>query len=179
MDEAVRLLKDGDREGCELITRMLLQDPQLGDLPKTSCHYLLAHSSQDCVYGPAHCLQTALTLHSWHAERAVDLYNHLYELRPGSSFSGRYVPGTKALSRQRVYVDHTEKLLKRLKENDAEIEANYKSQMDAYVAHYGHRPTDEQLVDADMASWPKLSTAWSSWMRSPVKTKMSSIRGSY
>jgi len=94
---------------------------------------------------------------SYHAEQAVDLYTNLFEVRPGSSFSGQYQPSGAALARQAQLVTQARNILQKNKTAERRIEEDFQRQMDRYRAQNNDQPpTDTELVDADFQ--PKRET---------------------
>lgn len=106
-----------------------------------------------CEFYTSSCLHHFTDFPSIHAEQALELYENLFVVRPGGSFTGKWPPTEYALRRQAEQIEAARKILNAARTQDREIDADFEKQMALWKEHHnGERPTDEQLAEADLNS---------------------------
>ncbi|THX04774.1 hypothetical protein D6D17_05466 [Aureobasidium pullulans] len=113
------------------IFSLLLDYADLSDYHRAGCHRILSLGEDNFL---------------WHAERAVDLYENLFVVRPGSSYTGEFPPTEKAIRAQNILLGLAKESLESARKDTAEIKADYEAQHRAFLTNHGRKPTDEELV---------------------------------
>ena len=85
----------------------------------------------------------------------MHLYESLYVIRPGGSYDGSWNPSAKDRASQAELLQQAKDLLERARNDEADIDADYNRQMKKYIDLNGSKPTNKQLVEADMAHLPQ------------------------
>ncbi|THW73641.1 hypothetical protein D6D19_05486 [Aureobasidium pullulans] len=117
-------------EESRRIFSLLLDYADLSDYHRAGCHRILSLGEDNFL---------------WHAERAVDLYENLFVVRPGSSYTGEFPPTDKAIRAQNILLGLAKESLESARKDTAEIKADYEAQHRAFLANHGRKPTDEEL----------------------------------
>ncbi|THV74363.1 hypothetical protein D6D28_02600 [Aureobasidium pullulans] len=112
------------------IFSLLLDYADLSDYHRAGCHRILSLGEDNFL---------------WHAERAVDLYENLFVVRPGSSYTGEFPPTEKAIRAQNILLGLAKESLESARKDTAEIKADYEAQHRAFLTNHGRKPTDEEL----------------------------------
>ncbi|THX36287.1 hypothetical protein D6D10_06807 [Aureobasidium pullulans] len=118
-------------EESRRIFSLLLDYADLSDYHRAGCHRILSLGEDNFL---------------WHAERAVDLYENLFVVRPGSSYTGEFPPTEKAIRAQNILLGLAKESLESARKDTAEIKADYEAQHRAFLTNHGRKPTDEELV---------------------------------
>ncbi|THZ96130.1 hypothetical protein D6C82_07253 [Aureobasidium pullulans] len=121
------------------IFSLLLDYADLSDYHRAGCHRILSLGEDNFL---------------WHAERAVDLYENLFVVRPGSSYTGEFPPTEKAIRAQNILLGLAKESLESARKDTAEIKADYEAQHRAFLTNHGRKPTDEEL-QSSAANSPK------------------------
>ncbi|THX13825.1 hypothetical protein D6D13_03419 [Aureobasidium pullulans] len=112
------------------IFSLLLDYADLSDYHRADCHRILSLGEDNFL---------------WHAERAVDLYENLFVVRPGSSYTGEFPPTEKAIRAQNILLGLAKESLESARKDTAEIKADYEAQHRAFLTNHGRKPTDEEI----------------------------------
>ncbi|THY58151.1 hypothetical protein D6C97_04518 [Aureobasidium pullulans] len=123
-------------EESRRIFSLLLDYADLSDYHRAGCHRILSLGEDNFL---------------WHAERAVDLYENLFVVRPGSSYTGEFPPTEKAIRAQNILLGLAKESLESARKDTAEIKADYEAQHRAFLTNHGRKPTDEEL--RELIAW--------------------------
>lgn len=87
----------------------------------------------------------------YHARTARDLYENLYEVRPGSSYDGSFTPSVAGRAKQRKLLAQAEALVALAERDEKAIQKHYDKQVTKFRNHYKRDPTAAEVMEFDVA----------------------------
>ncbi|THY64597.1 hypothetical protein D6C97_02640 [Aureobasidium pullulans] len=117
----------------ERLCHLLLDYPDLGDYHKAGCHRILSLGEDNFL---------------WHAQQAVELYENLFTVRPGGSYSGKVPPTQAELDAQQTLLNLAKKCLAQASKDHNDLQVDYKFQHHALWQKHWRKPTREELIVA-------------------------------
>jgi len=119
---------------CFEICLHILWYAETCDLHKALCHFMLAHGEEHFLY---------------HAREAVDLFENMFVVRPGSSWQeGMAAPSEKVQRRNNEYLELARAALRRAEIDTEIIEKDYQEQKRKFFAYHGRYATNTERVEA-------------------------------
>ncbi|KAH0338981.1 hypothetical protein KCU81_g7361, partial [Aureobasidium melanogenum] len=115
----------------ERLCRLLLTYTDLSTFHKAGCHRMLSLGDQDFL---------------WHAEQALELYQHLFY--PNGESTGDYLLSDSQLEARNNILEDARRNLSQAEQDHVEIQCDFAERVERFRAIYGYEPTAKDVSRA-------------------------------